>query len=227
MNRLQSAYAVLGISPGATAAEVKKAYRGLVRRWHPDRFTNDPARQHLALEMLKSINEAYEQLLADCSARKFNPDARTCKDVQTETAPSPVKRSPVREPPSKSAPRAADSPAASLFASFTPWRYLALAAVVIALISAGIAMIDSISYRKAMHEASRYDNGLSAEPAGVGTRYGGALQGLPAGGDLSGPRIVSPGGPNPPKDPYVEAPSAPIVPQAPSAPVAPVAAPAR
>lgn len=52
-------YDVLGLRPGASAAEVKHAYRRLVRQWHPDRFTHDPRSQRVAEEKLKEINEAY------------------------------------------------------------------------------------------------------------------------------------------------------------------------
>ena len=40
------ALAVLGISPGATADEVRTAYRRLIRTSHPDRSGGDPAATH-------------------------------------------------------------------------------------------------------------------------------------------------------------------------------------
>jgi hypothetical protein len=52
-------YDVLGLRPGASTAEIKHAYRRLVRQWHPDRFTHDPRSQRVAEEKLKEINEAY------------------------------------------------------------------------------------------------------------------------------------------------------------------------
>jgi curved DNA-binding protein len=48
-------YGVLGISPGASAEEIKKAYRHLALATHPDRNRNDPG----AEERFKEINEAY------------------------------------------------------------------------------------------------------------------------------------------------------------------------
>lgn len=53
-------YAVLGVRPGASALEIKSAYRKLVKQWHPDRFVHDPRSQRIAEEKLKEINEAYE-----------------------------------------------------------------------------------------------------------------------------------------------------------------------
>jgi curved DNA-binding protein CbpA len=52
----------LGLEPGASREDVKKAYRDLSKVWHPDRFAGDPALQRKAEEQLKAINEAYRQL---------------------------------------------------------------------------------------------------------------------------------------------------------------------
>ena len=64
MNQLRHAYDILGIPPGATPAELRRAYRDLVRVWHPDRFGDDPRLQQKAQERLKEINEAYRLIKA-------------------------------------------------------------------------------------------------------------------------------------------------------------------
>ena len=51
-------YAVLGVSPEATEDEIRKAYRRLALRWHPDR---NPGRSEAA-ERFKEISEAYAVL---------------------------------------------------------------------------------------------------------------------------------------------------------------------
>ena len=59
---LRDYYLVLGLEPGASLGEVKKAYRAEVKRWHPDRFNCDPRLEQGAEEKLKEINEAYNAL---------------------------------------------------------------------------------------------------------------------------------------------------------------------
>ena len=54
-------YSVLGVDPSATDEEVKKAYRNLARKYHPDNYQNNPLAD-LAEEKMKEINEAYEQV---------------------------------------------------------------------------------------------------------------------------------------------------------------------
>jgi molecular chaperone DnaJ len=58
-------YEVLGVSKSASAAEIKKAYRELARKWHPDRNPDDPA----AEERFKEIQQAYDAL-SDPEKRK-------------------------------------------------------------------------------------------------------------------------------------------------------------
>ena len=52
-------YKILNIAPSATDDEVKKAYRELARKYHPDNYHDNPLAD-LAQEKMKEINEAYE-----------------------------------------------------------------------------------------------------------------------------------------------------------------------
>ncbi len=55
-------YAILDLTPSASPADVRQAYRDLVQVWHPDRFAHDPRLQRKAQVKLQSINDAYERL---------------------------------------------------------------------------------------------------------------------------------------------------------------------
>ena len=54
-------YSVLGVAPGASDDEVKKAYRELARKYHPDNYHDNPLAD-LASEKMKEINEAYDSI---------------------------------------------------------------------------------------------------------------------------------------------------------------------
>ena len=54
-------YKVLGVNEGATNEEIRAAYLSLVKKYHPDKYT-DPDMTQIANEKLKEINEAYDQL---------------------------------------------------------------------------------------------------------------------------------------------------------------------
>lgn len=54
-------YDILGVSKGASADEIKKAYRKQALEWHPDRHKDD---KEAAEKRFKEINEAY-QILSD------------------------------------------------------------------------------------------------------------------------------------------------------------------
>ena len=55
-------YQVLGISRDATDDEVKKAYRQLSRKYHPDSNINNPNKDK-AEEMFKLVQQAYQQVM--------------------------------------------------------------------------------------------------------------------------------------------------------------------
>lgn len=55
-------YSVLEISQSATTEEIKRAYRDLARKYHPDNYQNNPLAD-LAEEKMKEINEAYETIM--------------------------------------------------------------------------------------------------------------------------------------------------------------------
>ncbi|OQB93909.1 MAG: Chaperone protein DnaJ [Verrucomicrobia bacterium ADurb.Bin122] len=63
--RLAQARKVLGVTAQSSAEELKKAYRQLIKKYHPDIYTrSQPELQHFAHEKSKQLNEAYELLVA-------------------------------------------------------------------------------------------------------------------------------------------------------------------
>ena len=58
---MRDPYSVLGVSQNASDDEVKKAYRELARKYHPDNYQNNPLAD-LAEEKMKEINEAYDAI---------------------------------------------------------------------------------------------------------------------------------------------------------------------
>ena len=59
---MRNPYEVLGIKEGTNAEGIKKAYKELVKKYHPDQYQNNPL-SDLAEEKLKEINEAYDYLM--------------------------------------------------------------------------------------------------------------------------------------------------------------------
>lgn len=55
-------YEILGVSENASEAEIKKAYKDLVKKYHPDKYQNNPLAD-LAEEKLQEVNEAYDMIM--------------------------------------------------------------------------------------------------------------------------------------------------------------------
>ena len=59
---MKDPYQVLGVSPNASDDEVKRAYRDLSRKYHPDTYVNNPL-ANLAEEKFKEVQEAYKEIM--------------------------------------------------------------------------------------------------------------------------------------------------------------------
>ena len=59
MSEKRDYYEVLGVDKNASAADIKKAYKKMARKYHPDLNRDNPK---AAEEKFKEVNEAYDVL---------------------------------------------------------------------------------------------------------------------------------------------------------------------
>ena len=57
-------YSILGVDRNASDDEIKKAYRKLSRKYHPDANINNPNKEQ-AEEKFKQVQQAYEQIMRE------------------------------------------------------------------------------------------------------------------------------------------------------------------
>jgi curved DNA-binding protein CbpA len=80
-----SHYAILGLHPGASPLEIRRAYRDLSKRYHPDTTVLAP---DIATARFQRLNEAYRIL--------SSPERRSVYDLQIGYSPWPVSQ-PIRQ----------------------------------------------------------------------------------------------------------------------------------
>ena len=81
-------YEVLGIEPDASDTDIKKAYRKLALRWHPDKNPDDER----AADTFKEICNAYEVLSGEVARTRASN--RGAKAAACSTAAGRVRRAP-------------------------------------------------------------------------------------------------------------------------------------
>ena len=60
---LRQYYANLEVPYGSDRGTVKRSYRRLMRKYHPDRHSGDPERERLATELSQELTRAYDAVL--------------------------------------------------------------------------------------------------------------------------------------------------------------------
>lgn len=68
---MKNPYEVLGINENASKEEIKKAYRTLAKKYHPDQYSNNPLKD-LAEDKMRDINAAYDYLMKNHSGAGQN-----------------------------------------------------------------------------------------------------------------------------------------------------------
>ncbi len=89
-------YAIFGLSPQASLAEIRRAYRDQARKFHPDLNPNDP----IAARMFKQLTDYYG-VLEDPERRAIYDRARAIvtPPVTPPPAPPPIPRYPIQIAP--------------------------------------------------------------------------------------------------------------------------------
>lgn len=88
MSEFDPYLSVLGLDRSATKTEIKRAYRNLAKRWHPDRYANQPRLLSVAEEKIQQINQAYEIL------KDYTPSSTTTYQSKSSTTTATGVRQP-------------------------------------------------------------------------------------------------------------------------------------
>jgi len=84
---LRDALRELGLAPGASRRDVKRARRDAARRWHPDQFHSDDAERRLAERRLTRVNDAYRFLEGRGFGTGSAPSARPVAKARPSSRP--------------------------------------------------------------------------------------------------------------------------------------------
>jgi curved DNA-binding protein CbpA len=80
-------YQVLGVPVGIDPVDLRKAYLGLAKKYHPNLFATDPEKYRVTTRLMQDINGAYE-LLSDPAQREFW-DRKHLSAPKTVSRPEP------------------------------------------------------------------------------------------------------------------------------------------
>jgi DnaJ family protein B protein 11 len=73
-------YKILDVQKNASPAEIKKAYRAMSLKWHPDKNPDDPS----AVDKFTDVAAAYEVLSDADARRKYDRCGEECVNKQEE-----------------------------------------------------------------------------------------------------------------------------------------------
>ncbi|WP_163191666.1 J domain-containing protein [Clostridium thermarum] len=131
-------YEILGIREGASREEIKKAYRELAKKYHPDQYGTNPLKD-LAEEKMREINEAYEYLMKntsdnysgtsystknDQSRREYNGSSYNAGNNYNTSYSEPAAYSSIRADIQRGNLRSAEAALASIINKDAEWYFL-------------------------------------------------------------------------------------------------------
>lgn len=67
--KLKQDYANLELKYGASFSEVRKTYKRLIKKYHPDRFISEPEKQRVATEITQKITASFHNIRASQRSR--------------------------------------------------------------------------------------------------------------------------------------------------------------
>lgn len=102
---IQKAFQLLGLKENASADEAKQAYIASVKKYHPDRFQDDPAKLKIGEEMLKEINLAYAQLKTYFKEKPHTAQSKQTQSVKPDARQNTSKPNPSQAGHHQDAPK--------------------------------------------------------------------------------------------------------------------------
>jgi len=78
-------YQILGLNPETSWSDLRKRYKKLIQKWHPDRFDDDSKEKLAAEYKIKAINIAYNQIQKYYQANKALPPLEKTPETRQES----------------------------------------------------------------------------------------------------------------------------------------------
>lgn len=86
---MKNYYEILGVDRNATNSEIKKAFRELAKKYHPDKFANESSeKQKEAKDRFTQINQAYETLSDSKLKEEYDASFLNKRDGRKEKSSS-------------------------------------------------------------------------------------------------------------------------------------------